>query len=70
MSSAELIETADSLTADQRIFLAAYLKHLGRKNDRAYQAELSRLNREIEDGKRISFKQAKRLHQQLKAQGL
>jgi hypothetical protein len=70
MSSAELIEAADSLTADQRSLLAAYLKHLGRKNNPAYRAELSRLNREIDDGKSISFKNAKRLHQQLKAHGL
>ncbi|HTA31723.1 MAG TPA: hypothetical protein VK731_14610 [Candidatus Cybelea sp.] len=70
MSSAELMETANSLTADQRIFLAAYLKHLGRRNDPAYRAELGRLNREIDDGKKITLKQAKRLHQQLKAQGL
>jgi len=70
MSATELIETANSLRADQRIFLAAYLKHLGRKNDPAYQVELARLNREIDDGKKISFEQAKRLHQELKAQGL
>jgi len=50
--------------------LAAYLKHLGRENDPAYQAELSRLNQEIDEGKKISFKQAKRLHEELKAQGL
>ena len=64
------METANSLTVDQRVFLAAYLKHLGRKNDPAYQAELGRLNREIDEGKKISFEQAKRLHQELKAQGL
>ena len=70
VSSTELIETANALTANERIFLAAYLKHLGRKDDPAYQAQLGRLNREIDDGKKISFKQAKRLHQKLKAQGL
>jgi hypothetical protein len=70
MSSVELIETAKALTANQRIFLAAYLKHLGRKSDPASQAQLGRLNWEIDDGKKISFEQAKRLHQELKAQGL
>ena len=70
MSTTELMDTANSLTADQRVFLAAYLKHLGRKNDPAYQSELHRLNQEIDEGKKISLKQAKRLHQQLKAQGL
>jgi hypothetical protein len=70
MSSVELIETANALTANQRVFLAAYLKHLGRKSDPAYQARLGRLNQEIDDGKKISFEQAKHLHQELKAQGL
>ena len=70
MSSTDLIETANSLTANQRVFLAAYLKHLGRKNDPAYQSELRRLNQEIDDGKKISFEQARRLHRKLKAQGL
>jgi hypothetical protein len=65
MSSTDLIETANSLTANQRVFLAAYLKHLGRKNDPAYQAELGRLNHEIDDGKKISFEQAKLLHREL-----
>ena len=64
------METANELTANQRVFLAAYLKHLGRKNDPAYQAQLRRLNQEIDDGRKISFEQAKRLHQELKAQGL
>jgi hypothetical protein len=64
------METANGLSADQRAFLTAYLKHLGRVNDPAYQAELGRLNQEIDDGKKISFKQAKRLHEELKAQGL
>jgi len=61
------METANSLTADQRVFLTAYLKHPGRVNDPAYRTELSRLNQEIDDGKKISFAQAKRLHKELKA---
>jgi hypothetical protein len=59
------METANALTADQRVFLAAYLKHLGRKNDPAYKAQLGRWNGEIDDGKRISLEQAKRLCHEL-----
>jgi len=50
--------------------LEAYLKHLGRKDDPAYQAELSRLNGEIDAGKKFSLEQVQRMHETLKAEGL
>jgi hypothetical protein len=70
MSAVEIIQTANALNAEERIFLAAYLKHLARVEDPAYQAELSQLNQEIDDGKKFSLEQVKRLHESLKAEGL
>jgi hypothetical protein len=70
MSTAELKQTAESRTAEERVFLAAYLKHLSRKDEPAYQADLTRLNDEIEGGKRFTLDQVQHLHETLKAQGL
>jgi len=70
MSVADIIRTADRLTPEERLVLEAYLKHLGRKDDPAYQAELSRLNGEIDAGKKFSLEQVQRMHETLKAEGL
>jgi len=70
MSTAELKQTAESLNAEERIFLAAYLKHLARRDDPAYQAELTRLNDEIEGGRKFTLDQVQHLHETLKARGL
>ena len=70
MSVAELKKTAENLTPEERIFLAAYLKHLARVDDPAYQEELSRLNGEIDAGKKFSLSQVVRMHEALKAEGL
>ena len=70
MSSAELMQTADRLTGEERVFLAAYLKHLARVEDPRYQAELSRLDREVDVGKKYSLDQVQRMHDALLAEGL
>ena len=70
MSTTEIMRTAESLGAEERVFLAAYLKHLTRVDDPAYQAELTRLNEEIDTGKKFTLDQVQRLHETLQAQGL
>lgn len=70
MSTKELIRTVNRLKPNQRVFLAAYLKHVARVDDPAYRAELSRLNREIDEGKRFSLQQVKRMHAALEREGL
>lgn len=70
MSLVELKHTAEALSSEERVFLAAYLKHLARVDDPAYQAELSRLNQEIDDGKKFDLHQVKRIHEALKGEGL
>jgi hypothetical protein len=70
MSTADLKKTADSLNDEERVFLAAYLKHLSRADSPAYQAELTRLDAEIDAGKKFSLEQVQRMHGALKAEGL
>ena len=47
MSIAELKETADNLTAEERAWLTRYLATLNRINDPAFLAEVTRRNREM-----------------------
>ncbi len=70
MSTTEIKKTAENLTPEERVYLAAYLKHLARVDDPSYQAELARLNDEIDTGKKFSLEQVTRLHDALKAEGL
>ena len=70
MSTLEIKRTAENLTAEERVYLAAYLKHLARVDTPAYQAELTRLNNEIDTGKRFTLAQVQRLHEALQAEGL
>ncbi len=66
MTVAELKSGIEQSSLEDRAYLAAFLKHLARKDDPAFQSELSRLNEEIDGGKKISLEQAKRLHETLK----
>jgi hypothetical protein len=70
MTVAELKTGIEQSSPEERLYLAAFLKHLGRKDDPAYRAELNRLNAEIDDGKKFSLEQVKRLHETLEAEGL
>ncbi len=64
------MRAAAGLGAEDRLLLAAYLKHLSRLEDPAYQAELTRLNEEIDAGRKFTLEQVQRLHDQLQGQGL
>lgn len=70
MSVAELMKGARRLKPDERVALMAYLKHLARKDDPAYQAELTRLNAEIDSGRKFTLEQVERMHAALKAEGM
>ena len=70
MSVMELKKTVGSLNAEERLFLAAYLKHLARVDDPPYQSHLTRLNAEIDAGKKFTLPQVVRMHEALKAEGL
>lgn len=70
MTIAEIKTGIEQSTPEERAYLAAFLKHLARKDDPAHRAELTRLNEEFESGKKFSLDQVKRLHKTLEAEGL
>lgn len=70
MSHQELKATVDSLSADDRIWLAAYLIHLERRDSEANKAELTRLNQEIDAGRCYTLEQLEKVHAALEAEGL
>jgi len=70
MTLEELKNGIEQCTAEERVYLMAFLKHLGRRDNPAHQAELARLNQEIDDGRKFSLEQVKRVHESLQSEGL
>lgn len=70
MSHQELKATVDSLSAEDRVWLAAYLMHLERRDSEANKAELARLNREIDEGRSYTLEQFEKVDAALNAEGL
>ncbi len=64
------MRAAEELAPGDRLLLAGYLKHLARVQDPAYQAELTRLNEEIDAGRKFTLDQVQHLHDTLQSQGL
>ena len=60
MVFAELKPQIEQLDPEERLKAFAFLKHLLRANDPAYQAELARRHADIDAGKGISLSEAKR----------
>ena len=65
MSRNELKAIVDRSSSQDRLFLSAYLQHLGSKNDPTTQAELAGANREITRGHKLGLRQMKQLHRSL-----
>jgi hypothetical protein len=59
VSTTELKQIVDESTAEERLFLQAYLDHLPRVNDPANAADLSKRMREMDEGKKVTLAQAK-----------
>ena len=70
VSRTELKSIVDRSSAEDRLFLSAYLQHLGARDDAAVKRELDETHREIERGKKVSLSQLKRLHSTLARAGL
>lgn len=69
MSRQELQATVDCLSEEDRIWLAGYLMHLARRDSPANLAELSRLDRRIDEGHYYTLEQLKEAHAALEAEG-
>lgn len=70
MKLEELKTGIDQSSPEDRVFLAAYLRHVVRSDDPAYKTELARRRDEMNAGKRFSLEQLKRVDQALDAEGL
>lgn len=65
MSIAELKKIVDGTNREERSFLAAYLRHVERRNDRDHRARLDELGDEFSSGPRFSLEKARDLHARL-----
>ena len=70
MSRNELQAIVDRSSAGERLFLSAYLQHIGSRNDPAVQTELANANREITRGHKVGLRQMKQLHRTLASASL
>ncbi len=70
MSRQELIEIVDRTSAEDRLFLQAYIEHLARVADSADGAELDQRLDAMRAGREVSLEEARRLHDALAAKGL
>lgn len=67
MSITELKKIVDETSGEERVFLAAYLRHVERRHDPAHRETLDRLCEEARSGRRYSLSRARELHDKLEA---
>jgi hypothetical protein len=70
VSVAELKKLVDKTTPGERLFLEHYLAHLRRLNDPEYTGEIARRQREMDQGKKVPWKEVKKLHRDMLRQGV
>jgi hypothetical protein len=70
MSRVELISIVDRSSAEDRLFLTAYLQHVAARDDAVVQRELMDAHEEIARGRKVRLAGLKRLHAGLVRAGL
>ena len=70
MSRVELKSIVDRSSAEDRLFLAAYLQHVAARDDATVQRELMDAHQEIARGHKVRLAGLKRLHTGLVRTGL
>jgi hypothetical protein len=70
MSRQELIEIVDRTSAEDRVFLHAYIEHLARVADPADGADLDQRLEAMRAGREVSLDEARQLHEALAKKGL
>jgi hypothetical protein len=70
MSRVELKSIVDRSSAEDRLFLSAYLQHVAARDDVTVQREVLDAHREIAKGKKVRLAGLKRLHSGLVRAGL
>ena len=69
MSTVELKEAVDKLSAEDRAWLTRYLATLNRVNDPAFITEVTRRNRAMADGKFVTREEALIIDEKLRTEG-
>ncbi|MBA3832661.1 MAG: hypothetical protein H0X34_12375 [Chthoniobacterales bacterium] len=69
MSLQELKTAAAALSEEERLWLAAYLRHLSRVDSEANAKELRALDKRIDDGHYVTLEQLKQYHSALETEG-
>ena len=70
MSTTEIKAAIDKMNREDRLFVAAYLRHLARAGDPAHRARLGAATRRMRAGKNVRLETVKRLHRNLESAGL
>ncbi|MHB8523857.1 MAG: hypothetical protein ACYDH9_24300 [Limisphaerales bacterium] len=70
MNATDLKKTIDALSAEERFFAAAYLRHLSRVDDLPYRARLGERMRRMDGGKKFTWEQVLRIHDAMESEGL
>ena len=69
MTFEEVKREAAELSEEDRLKLSAFLKHLARVDTNENKAELSRLNRQIDEGKYVTLEQLREMSAALEVEG-
>ena len=70
MSIAEIKDSIDRMTDEERFFAAAYLQHRAQASDPTYQSLLSERMKRMDAGHKVTLHQAQHIHEALEAEGL
>lgn len=70
MSIAEIRDSIDRMTDEERFFAAAYLHHRAQATDPAYQSLLSERMKRMDAGHKVTLEQVQHVHDALEAEGL
>ena len=70
MSIAEIKDSIDRMTDEERFFAAAYLQNRAQASDPAYQSLLSERMKRMDAGHKVTLHQAQHIHEALEAEGL
>jgi hypothetical protein len=70
VSIAEIKDSIDRMSDEERFFAAAYLQHRAQASDPAYQTLLSERMKRMDAGQKVTLEQAQRIHEALEAEGL
>jgi hypothetical protein len=70
MKLEELKHGLEQSSPEDKVYLAAYLRHLVRRDDASHQAAIAARREDMASGKKFSLEQLQRVSRSLEAEGL